>query len=61
MTNNNKYIISGSKDKTVRVWNFFEKTQETVLVGHKSYVKSVAMTSDKKFIISISDDDIIRV
>ena len=27
----NKYIISGSKDKTISIWNLFEKTQETVL------------------------------
>jgi hypothetical protein len=28
VTSDNKYIISGSKDKTIRVWNLLEKRQE---------------------------------
>ena len=52
ITSDNKYIISGSKDCTIRIWNLLEKRQETVLKEHTSYVKSIAVTSDSKYIIS---------
>ena len=56
MTRDKKYIISGSKDMTVRVWNLLQKTQEAVFKGHTSCIKSVAVTSDNKYIISVSGD-----
>ncbi|OCH91831.1 WD40 repeat-like protein [Obba rivulosa] len=57
-----KYIISGSDDKTVRVWD-----AETGRVlgdpfsGHKSAVLSVAVSPDGQHIISGSSDATIRV
>ena len=61
MTSDNKFIISGSYDNTIRIWNFFEKRQETVLLEHSSTVNSVAVTSDNKFVIFGSADNKIRV
>ena len=61
VTNDSKFIISGSSDNTVRIWNFWEKRQETVLKGHKEWVNSVTVTSDNKCIISGSDDNTIRI
>ena len=61
MTSDNKYVISGSIDKTIRIWNLLETTQETVLNGHSSSVWSVALTSDNKYIISVSSDKTIRI
>ena len=52
ITSDNKYIISGSDDNTIRIWNLLKKRQETVLEGHTSYVNSIAITSDNKYIIS---------
>ena len=34
ITSDNKYIVSGGDDKTVRIWNLQDKTQEAVLQGH---------------------------
>ena len=34
VSNNNKYIISGSSDKKIGIWNLLQKTQESVLQGH---------------------------
>ena len=34
ITSDNKYIVSGGHDKTVRIWNLQDKTQEAVLQGH---------------------------
>ena len=61
VTRDNKYIISGSWDKTIRVWNLLQKTQETVLNGHTDAVNSVLVTSNNKFVISGSSDKTIRV
>ena len=34
VTSDNKHIISGSYDKTIRVWNLLEKKQKILLKGH---------------------------
>ena len=51
ITSDNKYIVSGGDDKTVRLWNLQDKTQEVVLQGHTDPVNSVAITSDNKYIV----------
>ena len=61
ITSDNKYIISGSSDKTIRIWNLLEKRQEAVLEGHTNSVTSIAITSDNKYIISGSEDKTIRI
>ena len=52
ITSDNKYIVSGGDDKTVRIWNLQDKTQEVALQGHTEYVNSIAITSDNKYIVS---------
>ena len=61
MTSDNKFIVSGSEDTTVRIWNLLQKSQEAVLEGHTSDVLTVTVTSDDKFIISCSVDKSIRI
>ena len=41
LTSDNKHIVSGSSDNTIRIWNFLEKRQETDLQGHASTVRTV--------------------
>ena len=61
ITSDNKYIISGSYDWTIRIWNLLEKRQETVLEGHTYGITSIAITSDSKYVISGSKDKTIRI
>ena len=61
MTNDYKYIISGSSDYTIRIWNLLEHRQEAVLQGHAGSVLTVAVTSDNKYILSGSNDKTIRI
>ena len=52
-----KHIVSGSRDKTIRVWD--AETGEVVigpLKGHTNSVTSVAFSQDSKHIVSSSYD-----
>ena len=48
-------IVSGSYDKTVRVWNAATGTCEATLTGHDSYVLSVAFNHDGSRIVRPPD------
>ena len=52
VTSDNKYIVSGSIDNTIRTWSLLLKRQDTVLQGHTLGVVTLAVTSDNKYIVS---------
>jgi WD40 repeat protein len=54
-------IISGSKDKTVRVWDAVSGKHKHTLKGHTDGVRSVAFSPDGLQIISGSKDTTVRV
>jgi WD40 repeat protein len=56
-----KKIVSGSRDKTIRIWNTETNLQEAVLKGHTLYVSSVCISQDGKKIVSGSWDKTIRL
>jgi WD40 repeat protein len=59
---NGKYILSGSDDNTIRLWD--AETGQLVsrpFRGHTAVVCSVTLSPDGKHIVSGSDDKIIRV
>ena len=53
--------ISGSKDRTVRMWNLITKSCERTFTGHTGAVGCLASTSDNKIVVSGSGDFTIRV
>lgn len=59
ITSDNRFIVSGSKDCTIRVWANYQ--QKFVFQGHTSEVNSLAITSDDKFIVSGSSDNTVLV
>ncbi|TFK65886.1 WD40 repeat-like protein [Pluteus cervinus] len=57
-----KYVVSGSEDKTVRIWEVETGQQKgPSLEGHDNYVTSVAFSPDGKYVVSGSDDNTMRI
>ncbi|KAF8664862.1 hypothetical protein AX14_006690, partial [Amanita brunnescens Koide BX004] len=54
-------IVSGSEDKSVRVWDASTGEELKTLYGHSDYVRSVAFSSDGTRIVSGSNDMSVRV
>ncbi len=62
MSANGRYVVSGSWDKTVRVWDWqTSDTAHRVLSGHWREVNSVAMSADGRYVVSGSRDTTVRV
>ena len=62
MSPDGKRIVSGSYDKTLRIWdaNSGEQSGEP-LTGHSGPVWSVAFSPDSSHIVSGSDDNTLRI
>ena len=58
---NGRHIVSGSRDKTVRIWSLADGKLLRTLKGHTDYVNSVQLTPDGAHVVSGSDDTTIRI
>lgn len=56
-----KSIVSGSDDKTIKVWNLSSHALQRTLKGHQGWVYSVAISPDSQTIVSGSQDLTIRL
>ena len=59
--NNNNFVVSGSSDKTVRLWHPFSGKQIKAFLGHQDLIYVVQLSSDSRIIVSGSFDKTIRV
>ncbi len=55
------YVVSGSSDSTVRVWDWQSGQEVRQLTGHEGAVRSMAVTPDGRYVVSGSDDKTVRV
>ncbi len=56
-----KYIISGSDDKTIKIWDAKSGKCLRTLEGHSDWVISVAFSLDGKYIVSGSNDNTAKI
>jgi hypothetical protein len=56
-----KYIATGSKDQTARIWDFATGIERAMLQGHSGTVLSVAFTPDSKLLVSGSEDGSLKI
>ena len=61
VTTDGKWAISGSDDKTLKVWDLTTQKEQFTLNGHTSSVNAVALTADGKRAISGSSDNTLKV
>ena len=55
------WIVSGSEDKTLRIWDSREGGKLRVLRGHSSALSAVAISPDSKKIVSGSWDHTLKI
>lgn len=55
------YIISGSRDKTIKLWDISTGQCVFTLVGHDNWVRNLVFHPSGKYIVSVADDKTIRV
>ncbi|RHZ40381.1 hypothetical protein DYB26_014921 [Aphanomyces astaci] len=56
-----RYLLSGSRDRTVRLWEAFSGLLLMNFVSHDNWVRAVRFHSSGKYAISASEDKTIRV
>lgn len=60
ITSDSRWLISGSKDKTLRIWDLEEMRARFIVTGHQDRINSVALTSDSRLLISSSSDRTVK-
>jgi len=56
-----RFMLSGSQDKSVRLWDANSGREAVVFLGHESEVNSVAFSPDGRSVVSGSDDGTVRL
>jgi WD40 repeat protein len=61
VTSDGRYVLSGSDDTTVRVWDLATGQEVRRFTGHAGWVNSIAVTPDGQYIVSGSGDKTVRL
>ena len=61
VTPDGRYAVSGSFDKTLKVWELASGQAVRMLAGHEGAVNAVAVTPDGRYAVSGSSDQTLRV
>ena len=61
ISSDSRYIVSGSEDNTIKLWNLHTGKLIRTFTGHNYDVRSVCISSDSKYIVSGSHDNTIKL
>ena len=56
-----KQLLSGSKDRTLRLWDVARGKKVQTFVGHDNWVTAAALSADGKRVLSVSDDGSVKL
>jgi len=58
---NYSFVISGSRDKSIKIWNASNGQCIATLIGHDNWVRGLAFHHSGKYLYSCSDDKTVRI
>ncbi len=61
VTEDDRYILSGSEDRTLRLWELAAAETKGVFQGHEDSVRSVAISANGRYALSASNDRTLRL
>ncbi len=61
MTPNRQFVVSGSEDMTLRLWDLTTRACLWISRGHEDKIIAVAVTPDGRFVVSGSEDMTLRL
>lgn len=56
------YLVSGSRDKSIKIWDCYSGQCVLTLTGHDNWIRDICVVNASgKFLLSVSDDKTLRV
>lgn len=59
--NTSSFVVTGSRDKTIRIWDCQTGQCLKTLTGHDNWIRALVFHPTGKFLLSASDDKTIRI
>ncbi|GAA6622992.1 WD40 repeat domain-containing protein [Scytonema sp. NUACC26] len=61
LSNENQNLVSGSADKTIKIWNLKTGKVQHTLTGHNDVIRSLVFSSDRQNLISADSQGKVRI